>query len=61
MYFETDTFSACKERPVNIVIGGRGCGRKIREYLNSLYGKEDINNGSKNNSRTDGNGKKQNR
>lgn len=35
--------------------------RTIKQYLNSLYGKECMNNGSKNSSGTDGNGQEQNR
>lgn len=61
MYFDTDMIYAFKKHPIDIIIGGRGCGRTIKEYLNSIYGKECANNGSKNINRTDGDGKSKNR
>lgn len=50
-----------KEQVIDIIVGGRGSGKTLKEYLNSIYGKESENNGSKNSIGTVGNGKKQNR
>lgn len=60
MYIDTDR-CAFKGGKISERISSPIVQRTIKEYLNSLYGKECECNGCKNNSRTDGNGKKQNR